>query len=283
MPMGSRRMRGRIASSLRSSRAVSSGPGVSVAPRATDTARARASQVQLSEPPSVVRVLGSARKCARRAAPRDADARRVAGRVARVRSARVGRQPTPAVAGSYRVTADAIEFTPAFAFDPGRRYEVVFDPARFPASIEWPGSGVCESSAVAGDRPRAGRPTTSVAGIYPSADVVPENQLRLYVHFSAPMGRQGGTGVHPPAGRQARASGRSIPAARRGVLERRPHAVHGVLRSGPSEARASCRTSRWAERWSRPRATRWSSTRRGATRRACRSRHLRTRISCRPA
>ena len=28
--------------------------------------------------------------------------------------------------------------------------------------------------------------------MYPSADIVPENQLRLYVHFSAPMGRRGG-------------------------------------------------------------------------------------------
>jgi len=28
--------------------------------------------------------------------------------------------------------------------------------------------------------------------VYPTADVVPENQLRLYIHFSAPMGSQGG-------------------------------------------------------------------------------------------
>jgi hypothetical protein len=28
--------------------------------------------------------------------------------------------------------------------------------------------------------------------VYPSGDVVPENQLRLYIHFSAPMGMKGG-------------------------------------------------------------------------------------------
>ncbi len=35
-------------------------------------------------------------------------------------------------------------------------------------------------------------PTTVVAQVYPSGEVIPENQLRLYVHFSAPMGMKGG-------------------------------------------------------------------------------------------
>ena len=35
-------------------------------------------------------------------------------------------------------------------------------------------------------------PTTVVAQVYPSGDVIPENQLRLYLHFSAPMGMKGG-------------------------------------------------------------------------------------------
>jgi hypothetical protein len=35
-------------------------------------------------------------------------------------------------------------------------------------------------------------PSTVVDAIYPSGDVVPENQLRMYLHFSAPMGQQGG-------------------------------------------------------------------------------------------
>ncbi len=35
----------------------------------------------------------------------------------------------------------------------------------------------------------AARPSTTVLGIYPSADVLPENLLKLYVHFSASMSR----------------------------------------------------------------------------------------------
>ena len=36
------------------------------------------------------------------------------------------------------------------------------------------------------------RRSTVVAQVYPDGDVVPENQLRLYIHFSAPMGLKGG-------------------------------------------------------------------------------------------
>jgi hypothetical protein len=31
-----------------------------------------------------------------------------------------------------------------------------------------------------------------VSQVFPTADELPENQLRLYVHFSAPMGSKGG-------------------------------------------------------------------------------------------
>jgi hypothetical protein len=39
---------------------------------------------------------------------------------------------------------------------------------------------------------RDSTPVTTVAQVFPTADEVPENQLRLYVHFSAPMGSKGG-------------------------------------------------------------------------------------------
>ena len=32
-------------------------------------------------------------------------------------------------------------------------------------------------------------PTTRVDHVYPSADVLPDNQLKFYLHFSAPMRR----------------------------------------------------------------------------------------------
>ena len=95
--------------------------------------------------------------------------------------------------GEYAVTSDGIRFTPSFPLDPGRQYVVNFAAAAIPG--------------VDPDRPRPRgdsvslpavkrEPTTVVAQMYPSADVVPENQLRLYVHFSAPMGLKGGLDLH---------------------------------------------------------------------------------------
>ena len=68
-------------------------------------------------------------------------------------------------------------------------------------------------------------------------DRVPANQLRLYIHFSAPMGRKGGLDYITLVDAKGRDRRRSVPAARRRVLERRSHALYRVLRSRPSEAR----------------------------------------------
>ena len=54
------------------------------------------------------------------------------------------------------------------------------------------GGTVRRRTAVALARARRARRTTVVAQVYPTSDVVPENQLRLYIHFSAPMGLKGG-------------------------------------------------------------------------------------------
>jgi hypothetical protein len=84
----------------------------------------------------------------------------------------------PAVAGNYAVADDAIVFTPLFPFDPGRRYRVTYLPAKLSVDVGSPSRDLV--------------PSTFVDRVYPSADVIPENQLRLYIHFSAPMGRKGG-------------------------------------------------------------------------------------------
>jgi hypothetical protein len=104
------------------------------------------------------------------------------------------RRDRPAVAGTYTVTDGAIRFRPSFPFDPGRQYHVTFDPSRLrlgggDASAAWR-SRLLE--AVVGD-PAADRPPpTRVVHVYPTTDEIPENQLRLYVEFSAPMGFEGG-------------------------------------------------------------------------------------------
>ena len=60
---------------------------------------------------------------------------------------------------------------------------------------------------------------------------MPENQLRMYIEFSAPMGRRGGI-EHVALLDERGDGGRgSVPPARLRVLERRPDSVYRVLRS----------------------------------------------------
>ena len=87
----------------------------------------------------------------------------------------------PPMLGDYRIDGDRIRFTPMFPLDPGRQYHVTFTSLGsqpITATVALPAADAT--------------PTTMVAQVFPTADVVPENQLRLYVHFSAPMGMKGG-------------------------------------------------------------------------------------------
>ena len=73
-----------------------------------------------------------------------------------------------------------------FPLDPGRQYHVTYS-----------APGTPPLNSIVALPARNMTPTTSVAEVYPTAEVVPENQLRLYIHFSAPMGSKGGlTYVH---------------------------------------------------------------------------------------
>lgn len=92
----------------------------------------------------------------------------------------------PAMLGTYTVEGNGIRFTPAFPFDAGRQYHVSFDPARVPGG---PGAPLV---ATVGRPAEHTTPSTVVTHVYPSGDVVPENLLRMYVEFSAPMGRKSG-------------------------------------------------------------------------------------------
>ena len=95
----------------------------------------------------------------------------------------------PAMLGDYTVTGDGIRFTPRFPLDAGREYAVTFTGAAIPGA----NAGNPRSASARVSLPAVVRdPSTVVAHIYPSSDVVPENQLRLYIHFSAPMGLKGG-------------------------------------------------------------------------------------------
>ena len=100
-----------------------------------------------------------------------------------------GAAALPPVLGDYAVHDGALRFTPRFPFDAGQRYEVVFDPSSLPSargrSAPIPSRAVRTTVEVpALDR----EPSTRVAAVYPTGPEVPENHLRLYIVFSAPMG-----------------------------------------------------------------------------------------------
>ena len=96
----------------------------------------------------------------------------------------VAGQDTP-VAGVYLISGRRILFRPAFPFDPGREYAVRLDPSKLPEPRREPAS----VTAVSLPATKATAPATEVAGISPGAGVWPENLLRFYIHFSAPMSR----------------------------------------------------------------------------------------------
>ena len=84
----------------------------------------------------------------------------------------------PALLGRYRLENGALVFAPQFPPQPGVTYKAV---ARIPGSP--PLSALFSI-------PKADMtPTVAVDRVYPSANVLPENQLKFYVHFSGSMAR----------------------------------------------------------------------------------------------
>jgi hypothetical protein len=90
----------------------------------------------------------------------------------------------PAMLGSYRVEKDRLRFEPRYPLVPGVAYRAVFNPERLPGhagSLEKPLEQIVQLP-----KPKP-IPTTVVQHVYPSADELPENLLKFYLHFSAPM------------------------------------------------------------------------------------------------
>lgn len=92
----------------------------------------------------------------------------------------------PAMLGSYRVETNAIRFEPRFPLESGIRYRAVFRPGLLP-NASGSANETLASVFRALDKPAT--TPTFVSQIYPSGDVVPENLLKFYLHFSAPMSR----------------------------------------------------------------------------------------------
>jgi hypothetical protein len=85
---------------------------------------------------------------------------------------------TPAMLGTYSVDEGSLSFRPRFPISPGVRVTALFaipDAARIERTFT-------TAAAVS-------RATARVTGVYPSAAMVPENLLKFYIEFSAPMAR----------------------------------------------------------------------------------------------
>lgn len=98
----------------------------------------------------------------------------------------VGQDATamPAMTGKWSVVGQRLSFEPQFPLSRGVRYRAEFRAPGVPEVVSF--------FELPADRSPA---TTQVARVYPTADTLPENQLKFYVEFSAPM-RRGGTYEH---------------------------------------------------------------------------------------
>jgi hypothetical protein len=98
----------------------------------------------------------------------------------------------PAMAGSYSVEGSSLRFTPRFSLRPGTHYRAVLYVEPRPADSKLVaatrGVGKIVTSDLTIPEAALGKPNV-VTQIYPSADVLPENQLRFYIYFSGPMAR----------------------------------------------------------------------------------------------
>jgi hypothetical protein len=99
-------------------------------------------------------------------------------RASEVFAVSVDAQNVPALLGRYRVENGTLVFAPQFPPQPGVTYKAVARiPGRAPLTATF-------------SIPKADlTPKTVVQRVYPSANVLPENQLKFYIHFSGPMAR----------------------------------------------------------------------------------------------
>ena len=100
-----------------------------------------------------------------------------------VLTARVQDAAAPAMLGTHAIEGEVLRFKPQFPLTPGVTYRAEFDPGKLP------GAGSQKLSAESRMTLPPGGPTAELTQIYPSAGVVPENLLKFYLHFSAPMSR----------------------------------------------------------------------------------------------
>jgi len=89
----------------------------------------------------------------------------------------------PPLLGAYRVEKGRLVFQPRFPLAPGVTYRGEFNPACLPGG----GGRVVRADFTLPQQAPAAR--TVVERVFPTRSRLPENQLKFYIHFSAPMSR----------------------------------------------------------------------------------------------
>lgn len=95
------------------------------------------------------------------------------------------RAAPPFVVGKHAVPRGDLIFTPRFPLTPGVTYVATFTPSQVSGNSTFP--TVHETFRIPNPHDT---PSTRVVDVYPSADVLPENLLKFYIHFSAPMSQR---------------------------------------------------------------------------------------------
>ena len=144
----------------------------------------------------------------------------------------------PPVLGDHVVRDGVLRFTPQFPFDPGQRYEVVFDPSSLPSarggSAPTPRAPLRATVEVsAPDR----APSTRVVAVYPHRSRGAGEPSPPVRRLLGPDGPGRWRRARPAARRARPARGRPVPAAGRRSVELGPHALHGSLRPRARQAR----------------------------------------------
>jgi len=95
------------------------------------------------------------------------------------------------ILGDYEISQTALRFTPRFPFLAGRTHRIRLDVAGLyrAANLAAASNSTALTASFALPDAPAKFPKTRVTKIFPSADTLPANTLRFYIHFSDPMTR----------------------------------------------------------------------------------------------
>jgi hypothetical protein len=96
-----------------------------------------------------------------------------------------GKASKTALSGSASIASDVLRFRPQFPLEPGKTYLASFQPVDT-AGTPSRAQALTKAFSIPG---KAQGPATTITAVYPTQDLLPENQLKFYLHFSAPMSR----------------------------------------------------------------------------------------------